>query len=143
MLNTIKNKTKREILFKGKLSYSKQWIEGNLIIAQNGDPYIIPFNIFEPDGHHLIINSDSAFWVDKNTVSQFINQKDKNGKKIFEGDYDADGNCIIWCNNCNGFEFGAIDIPTKDICIPCLRCEGHFFLGDQINDFVVIGNIAD
>ena len=77
---------KREILFKGKLSHSKEWIEGNLIIAQNGKPYIIPFDVFEPDGNHLIIDSDNPFWVDEDTVSQFINQKDKTGKKIFEGD---------------------------------------------------------
>lgn len=134
---------KREILFKGKLSHSKEWIEGNLIIAKNGEPYIIPFSVFEPDGHHLIIDSDEPFCVDENTVSQFINQKDKNSKKIFEGDFDNDGNCVVWCENCNGFEFAQLDVPTKDICIPCHRCAGNFFFGDHINDFEIVGNIAD
>jgi hypothetical protein len=134
---------KREILFKGKLSHSKEWVEGNLIIAQNGKPYIIPFEVFEPDGHHLIIDSDNPFWVDEDTVSQFINQTDKTGKKIFEGDFDNDGNCVVWCENCNGFEFAAIDVLTKDICIPCHRCDGNFFFGDQINDFDIVGNVAD
>ena len=134
---------KREILFKGKLCHSKEWIEGNLIIAQNGKPYIIPFAVFEPDGHHLIIDSDNPFWVDDDTVSQFINQTDKNGKKIFEGDFDNDGNCVVWCDNCNGFEFAQLDIPTKYICIPCHRCDGNFFFGDHINDFGIVGNVAD
>ena len=134
---------KREIVFKGKLSHSKEWVEGNLIIAQNGNPYIIPYDVFEPDGHHLIIDSDNPFWVDEDTVSQFINQTDKKGKKIFEGDFDNDGNCVFWCENCNGFEFAQLDVPTKDICIPCHRCDGNFFFGDHINDFEIIGNIAD
>ena len=134
---------RREILFKGKLSYSKEWIEGNLIIAKNGKPYIIPFCVFEPDGHHLIIDSDNPFWVDENTVTQYINQKDKNCKKIFEGDFDNDGNCVVWCDNCNGFEFAQLDVPTKDVCIPCHRCDGNFFFGDHINDFEIVGNIAD
>jgi hypothetical protein len=60
----------KENIFKGKLSHSKEWIEGNLIIDKNGNSYIIPSEVFEPDGHHLIINSDSPFRVDKETVIQ-------------------------------------------------------------------------
>ena len=75
---------KREIVFKGKLSHSKEWIEGNLIIAQNGKHYIIPFDVFEPDGHHIIIDSDNPFLVDKDTVSQFINKTDKKVKRFLK-----------------------------------------------------------
>lgn len=74
----------RKIIFRGKLSHSKEWIEGNLIIANNGQPYIIPSNIFEPDGHHLIIDSDNPFWVDAETVSQFTGLLAKNRKKNLE-----------------------------------------------------------
>lgn len=77
----------RQIIFRGKLSHSEtQWIEGNLIIAKNGQPYIIPFEVFEPDGHHLIIDSDNPFWVKPETVSQFTGMVDKNKKQIFEND---------------------------------------------------------
>ena len=76
----------REILFRGKLSHSGVWIEGNLIKDRNGNKYIIPFNVFEPDGHHLIIDSDEAWRVDSATVGQFTGMTDKKGKKLFEGD---------------------------------------------------------
>jgi len=76
---------KRESLFRGKLSHSKRWIEGNLIIASNGKPYIIPSENIEPDGHHLMIE-DKAFWVDYETVGEFTGEKDIEDVKIFEKD---------------------------------------------------------
>jgi hypothetical protein len=76
----------REILFRGKLSHSGVWVEGNLIKDRNGNKYIIPFNVFEPDGHHLIIDSDEAWRVDSATVGQFTGMTDKKGEKLFEGD---------------------------------------------------------
>ena len=76
----------REILFRGKLSHSGVWVEGNLIKDRNGNKSIIPFNVFEPDGHHLIIDSDEAWRVDPETVGQFTGITDKNRLNIFEGD---------------------------------------------------------
>jgi len=34
-------------------------------------------------------------------------------------------------------------VPTKDICISCHRCDGNFFFEDHINDFEIVGNVAD
>ena len=75
-------------------------------------------------------------------LMQFTGKKDKNGAEVYEGDFDSDGNVVVWCENCNGWEFGALDIPTNEICIPCHRCDGNFFFEDQISDFEVIGNIC-
>jgi hypothetical protein len=130
---------KREILFKGKSVETGKWVYGSLVLVCNGEtlkryPCIV-----------ISYDHDTFDWIEvtQKSVSQFINQKDKNGKNIFEGDFDNDGNCVVWCENCNGFEFAAIDIQTRDICIPCHRCDGNFFFADQINDFVIIRNIED
>ena len=71
-----------------------------------------------------------------------IGNKDKNGNEVYQGDFDTDGTVVVWCEKCNGWEFGALDIPTNEICIPCHRCDGNFFFEDQISDFEVIGNIC-
>ncbi len=128
---------KREILFKAKYKNTGKWLYGDLFTGLNDEMYISTFVKIGTT------TKAQVKMIDKNTICQFINQKDKNGEKIFEGDYDADGNCIIWCENCNGFEFAAIDVPTKEICVPCHRCDGNFFFSDQINNFVIIGNVAD
>jgi hypothetical protein len=134
---------KREILFKAK-KHSNEWVEGNLILSEN-KAYIVAKTkepILEDRNNWWVINAPS-FQVIPETVSQLINQKDKKGKNVFEGDYDSDGNVILWCKDCNGFEFAAMDTETKEIFINCHRCDGNFFFDDQIRDFEVIGNIAD
>jgi len=77
---------KREILFRGKRVDTGEWVEGNLITARNGAKYIIPSEVFEPDGHHLIIDSDEAWRVNTETAGQCIGISDKHGIEIFEDD---------------------------------------------------------
>ena len=74
---------------------------------------------------------------------QFIDRVDANGRKIYEGDYDSDGVCVVWCDTCMGWEFAQIDIPTGDFCISCHRCDGNFFFEDHISEFCVIGNVYE
>lgn len=122
----------REIKFRGKLLHSKQWIEGNLIIANNGQPYIIPSDILEVDGHHLRIDSDNPFWVLPETVGQFTGSYDKNEKDCYYKDIvNKDGKIgiIEWDNIANSW---CIYIPFLDIHCQLLNGE-----------YEVIGNIHD
>lgn len=116
----------REFLFRGKLSHLNEWVYGNLIINRELNPYIYPFEVFERDGHHLHIDSDNPFWVNKETVCQFSGMLDKNSNKIFEGDI-----CILEGRKC-----------------VCSFIKGSFVFGDEFTlaygyEVEVIGNIFD
>ena len=76
-------------------------------------------------------------------VRQFTGAVNKNGVEIYDGDFDADGNCVSWCQSCNGWEFSALNIPTNETCINCHRCDGNFFFEDHIDEFEVVGNKMD
>ena len=67
----------REILFRGKLKYSDDWVYGDLFHLE-GDCT----QIFARDDPHAWRNDV----VDPNTVGQFTGLLDKYGTKIFEGD---------------------------------------------------------
>jgi len=74
---------------------------------------------------------------------EYTGHKDKNGKEIYEGDYDSDGHMVVFCNNCAGWQFGHIDIPTKDLAIDCHACEGHFMFRDHVGEFEIFGNVIE
>ena len=64
---------KRQILFRGQKPRSKIWVEGDLI--STGIMKGIATSALE------------VFPFQKDTLSQYINRTDKNGKKAFEGDF--------------------------------------------------------
>lgn len=121
----------REILFKGKRVDNGEWTEGDLIQSRD-KTYIHPkansFRVSETGLSKLIVLRE----VIPETVGEYTGLTDKNGKKIFEGDF-------IRSNS----ERGYIEYYPNDCAFDVVDDHGFYWLISEMSNIEVIGNIHD
>ena len=124
----------REILFRGKHSEKSRWDYGDLYI-DHGKVYIGSRDMM----HGVRVHGE----VIPDTVGQYTDLTDKNGKKIFEGDIVREvlpkSNAIsefVWPNMVVGFSEGTFTAMRGRYCTP-------LYSFAPAVELEVIGNVYD
>ncbi len=145
----------REIEYRGKDIKTNEWIYGGYFKHLKRTPSPIGDSIKEGDYQSLIIKSGFSDWnmpkplncfeVNEQTVGQYSGLKDKNDKKIYEGDLFYYREClrqVIYRED--NLSFMAI-VPLKE---DSNRGKCSFYLRDinteyHLSKIEIVGNIYD
>lgn len=114
----------REILFRGKIMDSDEWVYGSLVYSPSEKQY------------YIVEHSDDelSYPVEEETIGQFTGKLDKNGKKIFEDDI------VKYIIGIKGYKstYNTHTSPVK-----FKDCEFYPFTSSDIIETEIISNIHD
>lgn len=121
----------RTIKFRGKSLGNHEWVYGDLTQQPTSPPRIRTLEKVDENG----IASAAYAEVDPDTVGQYIGQRDKRGRQVYEGDIIRDVEDLTfeiwWVSGYGAFMYR-----------PC-RGEGYILSLDPGLEFTVVGNVHD